>query len=84
MHKTDQSSLISGIEHEAGRLRVHFRRGGAYDYEDVPAEKIDGLKSAESTGRYFLQEIRPHHAGTRVPDDEVTVTTTDNHKEPKP
>lgn len=77
MHKTDQSSLISGLEHHGPRLRIHFRKGGVYDYEDVPADKIDGLKTAESTGRYFLKEIRPHHAGTRVLEDEVKVTNND-------
>ena len=80
MHKTDQSSLISGLERHGDRLRIHFRKGGAYDFEGVPAEKIDGLKTAESTGRYFLKEIRPHHTGTRVLEDEVNVTDTDNQE----
>jgi hypothetical protein len=84
MHKTDQSSLIRGLETHGTTLRVHFRKGGSYDYQDVPAETIAGLKSAESTGRYFLKEIRPNFQGVKADVEEILVTDSDSPAEPKP
>jgi hypothetical protein len=47
-------------------LRVQFPSGAVYDYAGVDAEKHAGLMSAESFGRHFNTEIKPHHEATRV------------------
>jgi hypothetical protein len=84
MHTTDKSSLIRGVETHGTTLRVHFRKGGSYDYQDVPAETMEALKSAESVGRYFLKEIRPNFTGVKADVEEVIVTDSDSPAEPQP
>ena len=40
------------------RLYISFNRGGVYSYENVDNEKYEEFKTAESQGKYFIQEIK--------------------------
>jgi hypothetical protein len=57
-----ESSAIESIHYDENldNLRVTFHSGGSYDYPSVPKEKVLGLLSAESAGKYFHQNIRQY------------------------
>lgn len=40
------------------RLYISFNRGGVYSYENVDNEKYEEFKTAESQGKYFIEEIK--------------------------
>ncbi len=71
------SSAIRGIEHDGKRLRVHFRNGGVYDYDDIAPETVEELMSAESPGRYLQDNIIATTTGVRAREDEIEVTEDD-------
>ena len=71
-----KSSAIRGVEHDGQTLRVHFKNGGVYDYENVSAEEVDALVNSDSPGRQF-QEFRKTHTGIRAREDEIDVTVDD-------
>lgn len=43
---------------DARILSVWFRDSGRYLYFDVPYDLFEGLKSAPSAGRYFVETIK--------------------------
>lgn len=61
-----ESSDIRKVGFEAGRLRVLFKRGGAYDYLDVPEIKYDALLHARSKGRFFHECIKDQYDYEKV------------------
>ena len=63
----ESSSLVSiGFAREARVLEIEFRSGAIYRYLGVPLAVFDGLKKAESKGRYFAQSIRGKYEFQRV------------------
>jgi hypothetical protein len=55
----DSSNLSGGAYNAAtGDLMVMFASGGSGTYHGVPAEIVEGLKTAPSAGRYFHANIR--------------------------
>ena len=63
----ESSSLVSiGFAREARVLEIEFRSGAIYRYLAVPPKVFDGLKKAESKGRYFAQTIRGKFEFQRV------------------
>lgn len=52
-------NAICSILHDGATLRVFYRSGGTYDYEDVSDELVTGLIHAENASRYILERIRP-------------------------
>ena len=46
-------------------LRVQFRSQGVWDYADVPEERWEALKAAESHGKYFHSDIKPYYQSVR-------------------
>ena len=63
----ESSSLVSiGFAREARVLEIEFRSGAIYRYLGVPQTIFDGLKKAESKGRYFAQSIRGKYEFQRV------------------
>ena len=56
------SSMISafGYDETEGILEVAFHRTGVYRYYDVPLHVFEGLRDAESKGRYMRSYINKH------------------------
>jgi hypothetical protein len=61
------STVIQSFEYDAGKreLRVLFRSGRSYVYEDVPDEKYAAMRRSFSKGEYFNEHIRDRHAFRR-------------------
>jgi hypothetical protein len=57
------SSLIEKFSYDESQqvLHIHFRKGGHYGYSNVTPEKFAAFREAESHGKFFLTEIKPHH-----------------------
>lgn len=55
-----QSSVISRIayDQEARVLDIWFHDSGRYCYFEVPPDIYEGLRTAPSAGRYFVEQIR--------------------------
>ncbi|MEQ1861229.1 MAG: KTSC domain-containing protein [Chthoniobacteraceae bacterium] len=55
----DSTSIASaGYDVRSRTMEIEFRNGGIYRYRDVPRELFNGLMSAGSKGRYFIERIR--------------------------
>uniref|UniRef100_A0A6M3IE86 Putative RNA binding domain protein n=1 Tax=viral metagenome TaxID=1070528 RepID=A0A6M3IE86_9ZZZZ len=54
--KADSSNLDS-FWYEGGKLTIEFKSGSTYTYHEVPEDIFEGLKKAESQGRYFYKNI---------------------------
>ena len=54
------SSNISAIAYHNEQLLCKFTNGTIYTYEDVPELIFERMKVAESVGRFFHAEIKPH------------------------
>lgn len=65
-----ESSNIESIAHDPalGDLHVKFKNGGHYAYPGVSADQFEALKSAESVGKHFHQNIRSNFTGKRLDD----------------
>lgn len=61
---TVKSSNIDrvGYDEDSKTLAVEFRTGATYHYFEVPKSVYEGLKSAESVGAYFAQNIKGSYA----------------------
>ena len=55
-----ESSNIAAMGHDYKNnvLRVVFKRGGTYDYENVPMKLFDDILAAESVGKAFHSNIK--------------------------
>lgn len=55
-----QSSNLDSISYDPIEfmLRIKFKSGAVYEYWDVPEAVWEGLKNAESKGKYFYSAIR--------------------------
>lgn len=62
------SSNIAEIGHDpaTNTLEVQFKNGGVYHYFDVPAEKYEALRGADSIGQHLNAHIKPHHTFRRA------------------
>lgn len=47
-----------GYNESEQRLQVEFKNGSVYQYSDVDGETWQALQNAESTGKFFNQEIK--------------------------
>ncbi len=58
--ETVESDVIHaiGYDPEIQLLEIIFNDGRIYQYRGVPADVFQGLKQAESKGRYFQENIR--------------------------
>lgn len=58
------SSNLSAMRYdESSRLlQIRFHSGRTYDFKDVPADVADGLKQADSAGKYFNSSIKGVYA----------------------
>lgn len=64
--KFDAPSLVASIEHDGETLRVYYRSGSAFDYEDVSDELVTGLAQADDKARFIVHRIRPDREPVRV------------------
>jgi predicted RNA-binding Zn ribbon-like protein len=64
---TPQSSNVAGFGYDVANqvLTVEFNSGSRYDYYDVPEHIFEGMKSADSKGRYLNAEIKGHYRYAR-------------------
>jgi len=60
------SSLIEAFSWHSGILVIYFHGNSVYAYSNVPIEVADALNSAESKGRYFINNIRDRYPLTRI------------------
>ena len=62
------SSILEAVAYDpAGRrLRIRFRTGAIYDYDNVPPVVWDELRAAPSKGAYFSEYVRPEYPYRRV------------------
>lgn len=58
--ETPDSSNIARFAYEdaSGVLSIEFKKGGTYQYFDVPANVFVAMKRAESKGQFFAQNIK--------------------------
>ena len=59
-HKVKNSSRVDSFRYDpaAKVLSVTFKSGGEYHYDGVPQDVVDGLKKAESAGKYLSSNIK--------------------------
>lgn len=64
---TPQSSNVAGFCYDDSTqvLTVEFNSGTRYDYYDVPNHVYEGMKTAESIGKYLNSEIKGHYRYAR-------------------
>jgi hypothetical protein len=62
------SSNIStiGYDGETAVLEIAFKKGGVYEYYDVPQFEYDGLSSAESKGSYAHANIYKNYRQNKI------------------
>lgn len=58
------SSNLSAMRYDEQTclLQIRFHSGRSFDYKDVPADVADGLKQADSAGKYFNSSIKGVYA----------------------
>ena len=58
--ETPDSSNITrfGYDKRSNVLSIEFKKGGSYQYFDVPEAVFDAMKSADSKGQYFAQKVK--------------------------
>jgi len=58
--ETPDSSNIAriGYDKRSGVLSIEFKKGGSYQYFDVPEPVFDAMKTADSKGQYFAQNVK--------------------------
>jgi len=58
--ETPESSNIVrfGYERDSNVLSIEFKKGGKYQYFDVPESVFESMKVADSKGQYFAQNIK--------------------------
>lgn len=62
------SSSLAAVAYDEKRrlLTVEFYSGRVYEYEGVPRETVEGLRTAPSAGRYFTHNIRDAYPYRRI------------------
>lgn len=62
-----KSSVIASVGYdERGRLEVEFHNGRVYSYSEVPSSVYEELVTAESVGKFFNENVRPHYEAVLV------------------
>lgn len=57
---TPESSNIARFAYDQRSqvLSIEFKKGGSYQYFEVPEAVFEAMKSADSKGQYFAQSIK--------------------------
>ncbi len=63
------SDILDSYEYDAEKqvLFIKFKNQSTYAYSAMPAEKVKAFEDAESKGKFFFKQIKPHHACTKIP-----------------
>jgi len=63
-----ESSNLARIRYDESSmtLEIEFHGGRVYQYFDVPVQVFEGLRDADSHGKYFNQYIKGHYRYARV------------------
>ncbi len=61
-----QDIAIVGYDAQAKTLEITFRRGGVYEYSEVPAEVHRNLMEAASIGTYFGRKIKDKYRSAKI------------------
>lgn len=63
-----ESSAIKAHSYDPAtrKMRVTFKTGGTYEYDDVPPERYVSFTGAHSMGEFHNKRIRPNHIGRKV------------------
>lgn len=64
---TPQSSNVAGFCYDDTTkvLTVEFNSGSRYNYYDVPLHVYEGMKIADSKGKYLNAEVKGHYRYAR-------------------
>jgi hypothetical protein len=57
VHKLKSNSIEHIDKHDKDVLEIKFSSGAVYHYKDCANDHFEGLKNAESAGKYFKQFI---------------------------
>lgn len=69
MKRTDvDSSMLNSVGYDEKKkiLKVEFNHGGIYEYYDVEKETFNDLMSADSLGRYFINNIKDDYDYSQI------------------
>lgn len=70
--KEVQSSNISHVGYDGGKMTIRFRSGAEWTYADVPEELHTRMMAAhdagESVGKFFHAHVRNKFTGTKRED----------------
>lgn len=63
-----ESSQIATAKYSAElqALRIAFKKGGEYHYDQVPAEVWEAYKAASSVGSFFHAAIKGRYPSTKI------------------
>jgi hypothetical protein len=64
--ETPESSNIAKFRLDGSTLSVVFKAGTQYIYYDVPEEIFEGMKGAESKGKYFNANVKGKFESEKV------------------
>ena len=55
----DSTNLKKGeYDTTTKKLKLTFKNDGVYEYDDVPLETFSAMNLAESTGKFFIKNIK--------------------------
>lgn len=63
------SSNIDAVAYSLGNLFIRFHSGGVYSYDKVPFAIYDGIRTAESAGKFFHRFIKGQYEYHKLDSD---------------
>ncbi len=67
MENVDSSNVKAvGYDEGSSTLLVEFKNGAIYQYFDVPQSMYEGLRDADSVGRYLADHIKGNYRYSKV------------------
>jgi KTSC domain len=69
-HEFTNSSSLTHVDYfeDKNTMEIKFASGAVYHYPDCHPSHYEGLKGAESPGKYFHTVIRNKLTGTKISD----------------
>lgn len=61
-----ESSNIQRIGYSNSNLYIEYKSGSLYEYKDVPEQLYEGLKNAESKGKFINTQIKNQFNYNRI------------------